>query len=255
MSNPYNAPSRPLRSPAEAKQYSGFVKEVRVGRPERIDIDLAKIAPAGYTGMATLSVAVTDVSPALPDPAPGPAPGPVPNTVLTGTVSWASGYGGGTMPVDLTRGGVIPVGGTDHIGIELELVSSIAGEAPVLWRTKRVMLTVNWFGNANENPSYTSPGLVLDGSEATPFTSDFVPIPLMASTVILDTDTPSLLGAAFLEFSTTTDPGGTGIKYRSPLNPNATGTKIHSGVEYVRVVATGGGTFFQIGRASCRERV
>lgn len=235
MNNPYGAQPRPLR-PGEERQYSGFTREVRVGHPERIAIDLAKIAPAGYTGLAALSIAVKDVSaePAAPPVAAAE------NTVLIGNVSWGSGGRGGSMLVDLTRGGLIPVGGTDHIGIDLELVSSIVGEAPVLWRTKRVEVTVNWFGNANENPSYTSPGIRMGGAGP----SDYFAIPPMASTVIVDTDTPATLATLFLELSTNRDPAGSGIKYRTPPNPNATGTKIHSGVEFVRFVTPGAGIFY-----------
>ncbi len=226
MSDPFHH-GRPARPGEFGQGYSGSAKVVGLAGASIQPVELAEIVPSGYQGLAAVHIHVQDVS------AKPTTYSPVANSVLIGELTWGSGLGGGVELIDLTRGHIVLVGATSHVSLDLSFKSSVDGAPLVLWRTKQVKLTVNWYGSATSNAKYASPSISLTGAA----TSAFVQIPLQAKSMMVDTNTPTGLASLIAEFSTSDDPAGTGIKYRT-LDPNHNGTIIHSGVEYVRYVST-----------------
>jgi hypothetical protein len=223
--NPFGAQPRPARLPEFGVGYSGFALDVKPGKREQVlNVSLKEVIPNGYAGLAVLHVSVEDVTIL-------PAGEQSANAMLLGYVDWQSGRAEGQEVVDLTRGGMIPVGGTSHVGLFVELVSSVEGEPVVAYATKRVTVAVNWFGHTHKPPKVTTPTIALTAT----FASAFVRIPPQASSMVAYSPEPLLLPGLVAEFSTDQTTGG--IRYRA-INPtNANPADIVHGVEFVRFVS------------------
>jgi len=224
--NPFGYPPRPATVYEHGVGHSG--PRVVIGPEDNkqiLNVALKEIVPQGYYGMATIHVAVSPVA-IIPH-----AVDEFPNGVLIGHVHWQSGDGGGDEDVDLTRGGIITVGGTTALVIEAEFVPNNTSPL-IVFESVAVETTVSWETSADKDAAMTLPAEVLAANVA----GQFYRIPRQARSM-LALGAPAAAYATLIARFLVENVVGTPIAYEVP-DPFRNGAPIRNGVNFVQFINT-----------------
>lgn len=223
--NRFGATPRPATVFEFGKGYSGQAKEVGISPVIVFKINLKELNTEGHEGMAAVHIWTEDVT--------RTETATLANAMLIGEFAWASGYGSGKQRLDLTRGHVAMVGGTTRISLKAQLVPAIEGLPLVPWATKRVGVTINWYGNATEPPLISTPSVTLVDDGEGLFLGPFQQIPPQARRHWAYTADAGDAAGLTAEFHTS-DQIPVRAKY-AMLNPALNPSYIVHGVEFVRL--------------------
>lgn len=235
--NPYGYPPRPASVTEFGVGHSGPQQTFDIvagvsNKAQLLNCIVKEIVPQGYYGMATVHIATQLGEPHTDNELP-------PNTMLLGLLEWQSGNAGGSEPIDLTRGAVIPCGGTTSIQLTAELVAVTQGETPlVAFAPITAEATVCWETSATKDPPMSLPAVPLVANVV----SQWFEIPKQAASM-LALGTPETAYATLIaEFAVGNVPGLDVVRYQV-RNPFTNGCPIRSGVNFVRFLNTAPMTF------------
>lgn len=226
--NPFGYPPRPASVTEFGVGHSGpkrvfTVEDGLSVKHQLLNCVIKEIVPQGYYGMATIHV--SSFFGKLIEVAGSP------NAMLLGHLEWQSGNAGGSEDIDLTRGAVIPVGGTTSIQLSAELVSN-DGAALVPYAEVEAEATVCWETSSAKRPPMTLPAVVLAPNVA----SAWLPIPRQSDSMIA-LGTPSTAYPTLIAEFSVADGAGALVRYQV-VNPLALphGAPVRLGCNFVRFV-------------------
>lgn len=225
--NPFGYQPRAASIYEHGVGHSGPQRVIGPGdKVQLMNVALKEIVPQGYYGMATIHVSVSPgelLAGELDDP----------NGMLLGHVHWQSGDSGGDEDIDLTRGAIIPVGGTTAIVLEAEFVP--VDDSPLtVYRKAIVETTVCWETSSDKDPPMSSPAVILNEDDA--FTGPWIEIPRQARSM-LALGTPGAAYATLTAQFAISNLGTPTIRYEAP-DPFRNGAPIRGGANFVRFTNT-----------------
>lgn len=192
---------------------------------QRVAVLRAKLPQDMMTGLASVHVDCTDIS-----PEPTYPQGVFITQKIVLSVRWQTGQGGGDCEVDATRGTVFTVGGVHSLEIDARIVSPNADPADPLvpGKAKRIEAVVHWKGAINPKACFfTSPRVFLAaGVQSAP-----IEIPKQAASVIILTESPVDAPGLIARFKWSAQAGARTI-YRTD-NPLLNGTPVVAGAEFL----------------------
>jgi hypothetical protein len=183
---------------------------------------------AGLYGMASIHLDVFD----LPQDLGALIAPPIFNGMLLADITAGTDGNGERFTIDITRGGILAIGGCDSIHICAYWRSAVA-DAPCVAPPKHVKATVTWPTSISPKESCISDPSIAIAAPIPPAletVTAWFPIPRQAQSMLALSPNPALLPTLQVEFAQgTTSP----VAY-AVLDPFANGAPIVHGVEVYR---------------------